>query len=117
MHSPIWAILLTIAAAALHVYWSCWLCLLITCEIERLNPLLDREYARLRRLCVGRSRMDTPLFQWLDRHTLGIWYRANRPFFAYLQPDAVEDLISAVGRIRCVETPAWALPRQPVRLP
>jgi hypothetical protein len=105
-----------IVSAVLCAYWLSWAYLLMTAEIRQLVPRLERESARLRRLCWRSSAGGALLLEWLDRHALAVWHRVNRPFFTRFNVDG-EDVVSAVGRFEFAETPAWVLSRSPIGRP
>ena len=116
MVQRLWGLFVTISSGILCAYWMVWACLIYVFGIETLLPLLDREYARLRRLCLETSPDGSRLLQWLDYRAFAAWYKTNRPFFVRFTRDR-EDWVSAMGRIPCVETPAWVLARGPVGPP
>jgi hypothetical protein len=100
---------MTVCSIVQFVYWLSWLYLLLTTDAELLDPMLDREYERLRRLLFVSAPAGTLFLQRLDFCIMAMWYRANRPLFA---GNAPEDIVSTLGRFGViVGGEGWRLAR------
>jgi hypothetical protein len=96
MYESLWALFITMCSVALNAYWFFWAYLLVTKDADLIDPMLDFEHKRLRRLFLESMPAGTPLLQSLDCLAMRMWYRANRPFSTtFVAPD---DVASAVGR-------------------
>ncbi len=117
MYQRLLALVMTMCSAVLFAYWFSWACLLVwVTDVERLAPILDREYGRLRRLCVKSTPSGALFLQWLDCRTMAAWYRVNRSFCAKFACDPPEDVVSALGRFGYFfdAEPGWSLARMPI---